>query len=42
METDMSHPQFAQAVSLRESLADVLRNPEGKAMSGLRKMALRE
>jgi hypothetical protein len=38
----MSHPQFAQAVPLRESLADALRNQEGKAMHGLRKRALRE
>src|SRR5208337_4645894 len=41
METDMSHPQFAQAVPLRESLADVLSNQEGKAMPGLRERALR-
>ena len=35
------HPQFAQAVPLRESLADALRNQEGEAMQWLRKRALR-
>src|ERR1039458_5287062 len=41
METDLSHPQLTQAVPLRESLADVVRNQEGKALHRLRKRALR-
>src|SRR5208337_2907037 len=37
METDMSHPQFAQAVPLRPSLADVLRKQEEKPRIGCKK-----
>ena len=38
---NLPHPQFAQAVPLRSSLADVVRNQEGKALPGLRKMTWR-
>ncbi len=41
METDMSHPQFAQVVSLRESLADVLRIKREKPCLGCEKGPLR-
>jgi hypothetical protein len=41
METDMSHPQFAQAVPLRESLADALKESRGKSHAWAAKRALR-
>src|SRR6516164_10159059 len=37
METDLSHPQFAQAVPLRPSLADVVRKQEEKPRIGCKK-----
>ena len=37
METDLSHPQFAQTVPLRPSLADVVRKQEEKPRIGCKK-----
>ena len=40
METDMSHPQFAQAVPLREKIADVLKESRGKSHAWAAKKGL--